>query len=144
MVRQSTGGAVGTLFAAFVAGGLVSWGISAPLRGASRADWPGAGPDRAGGALVGPGWGPGFRWVVTRRLALTDAQQDSVRAIFQRHRPRAEALWRQVRPEFDSLRSAVDSEIRTQLTPAQWTTYAAMRQHQRDRLRAARGSPDER
>ena len=134
MVKQTTGGAVATLFAAFVAGGLVAWGISTPLRGASAGDAPGA----------GSGWPPwaraddrpaGLRWVLARRLALTNAQQDSLQAILERHRPQAQALWRRLGPEFDSLRSAVDSEIGAQLTPAQRTRFLEMRRRQRERFR---------
>src|SRR6266849_5296282 len=118
MFKQSTGGAVTTLLAAFLAGGLVAWGLSAPLLGGHRGAWRGIG---AGG----PG-SPEGRRVLARELGLSAAQQDSVQAVFERHRPQMEALWREMRPRFDSLRVTVDSEIAAQLTPAQRARFAEL------------------
>ena len=56
---------------------------------------------------------------LSRELKLTPAQSDSVRAIFARHRSEIEALWGQVRPRFDSIKTRVRAEIDAQLTPDQ-------------------------
>jgi Spy/CpxP family protein refolding chaperone len=124
MFKQSTGGAVTTLLAAFLAGGLVAWGLSARLLGGHRGEWrgigaPGLGRPRAPGSPEG-------RRVLARELGLSAAQQDSVQAVFERHRPQMQALWREMRPRFDSLRVTVDSEIAVQLTPAQRARFAEL------------------
>jgi Spy/CpxP family protein refolding chaperone len=124
MFKQATGGAVTTLLAAFLAGGLVAWGVSAALRGAHRGEWRGIGapgPGRPGG----PG-SPEGRRVLARELGLSPTQEDSVQAVFERHRPQMEALWREMRPRFDSLRATVDSEIALQLIPAQRARFAEL------------------
>jgi uncharacterized protein YktB (UPF0637 family) len=59
-----------------------------------------------------------------RELDLTPAQRDSVRAILERHRADLEKIWREVHPQFDSVRSKMSAEISAQLTPAQRTHYA--------------------
>jgi len=124
MFKQSTGGAVTTLLAAFLAGGLVAWGLSAPLLGGHRGAWRGIGA-AASGRPGGPG-SPEGRRVLARELGLSAAQQDSVQAVFERHRPQMEALWREMRPRFDSLRVTVDSEIAAQLTPTQRARFAEL------------------
>ena len=124
MFKQSTGGAVTTLLAAFLAGGLVAWGLSARLLGGHRGAWRGIGA-AASGRPGGPG-SPEGRRVLARELGLSAAQQDSVQAVFERHRPQMEALWREMRPRFDSLRVTVDSEIAAQLTPAQRARFAEL------------------
>jgi len=78
-------------------------------------------------------------WFLRRELDLTPAQEDSVRAIFERHRPQMEALWRDMRPRFDSLRAAVEAEIAAQLMPSQRTRFEAMRKRMDDRLRRGPG-----
>lgn len=122
MLKQSPGWAVATLVAAFVAGGLVAWGLSAHVSGGWRRDRAGMGP-------------PGAREVhsfLGRELGLTAAQQDSVRAIFERHRPQLEALWRDVRPRFDAVRSGIDAEIAAQLMPSQRVRFEEMRRRMDD------------
>jgi hypothetical protein len=66
---------------------------------------------------------------------LTPAQEDSVQAIFARHRPQMEALWRAMRPRFDSVRTAISGEISAQLTPAQRTKFQALERRMDERLR---------
>src|SRR5258708_11428463 len=124
MFKQSTGGAAVTLLAAFLAGGLVAWGVSAPLLSGHGAAWRGSGATGSG-RPGGPG-SPEGRRVLARELGLTAAQQDSVQAVFERHRPQIEALWREMRPRFDSLRATGDSEIAAPLTPAQRAPLAAL------------------
>ncbi len=60
---------------------------------------------------------------LTRELDLSPVQQDSVRAIMERHRPAFEAAWREMRPRYDSLRQRVRGEIGAQLSPEQRTRY---------------------
>ncbi len=130
MLKQSPSWAVATLVAAFVAGGLVGWGLSTRL-GHHR--WSGGG---GGGRGFGPPGGPrGAHPFLRRELDLTPAQEDSVSAIFERHRPQMEALWRDMRPRFDSLRSVVDKEIAAQLTSAQRARFEELRRRMDDRLR---------
>ncbi len=98
--------AVGLLAAVFAAGGLAGWGGHA----AAERDH-GRGPRRRGpDAMVA---------YLSRELDLSDAQRDSVRAIFARHRPETDALWAQVRPRFDSIKTRMRAEIDAQLTPEQ-------------------------
>src|SRR5258708_22132574 len=124
MFKHSTGGAAVTLVVASLAGGLVAWGVSAPLMGGHGAGGRGSGATGSGGP-GGPG-SPEGRRVLARELGLTAVQQDSVQAVFERHRPQIEALWREMRPRFDSLRATVDSEIAVQLTPAQRARFAEL------------------
>jgi len=131
VLKQSPGWAVATLIAVFAAGGLVGWGVAR------------AGHGHRGGGGGGPGdgppWGRGGRngpaAFLNRELDLTPAQEDSVQAIFARHRPQMEALWRAMRPRFDSVRTAISGEISAQLTPAQRTKFQALERRMDERLR---------
>jgi Spy/CpxP family protein refolding chaperone len=58
-----------------------------------------------------------------------------VQAIFARHRPQMEALWREMRPRFDSVRAAVNAEISAQLTPVQRTKFQELEHRMDERLR---------
>ena len=129
MLKQSTGWAVAALIAAFLAGGLVSWGVASHAAHVRGSSGPGWGRGGGGGGRSGPG---GF---LKRELDLTSAQQDSVQAIFARHRPQMEALWREMRPRFDSVRAAVNAEISAQLTPAQRTKFQELQRRMDERLR---------
>src|SRR5207245_3653068 len=127
MLKQSTGWAVAALVAAFLAGGLVSWGVASHAGHGRGSGGPGWG--RSGGGRGGPG---GF---LKRELELTPAQEDSVQAIFARHRPQMEALWGEMRPRFDSVRAAVNAEISAQLTPVQRTKFQELEHRMDERLR---------
>jgi len=127
MLKQSTGWAVAALVAAFLAGGLVSWGVASHAGHGRGSGGPGWGRSGRGGG--GPG---GF---LKRELELTPAQEDSVQAIFARHRPQMEALWREMRPRFDSVRAAVNAEISAQLTPVQRTKFQELEHRMDERLR---------
>ena len=110
MLNRSKLAAVTLLAAVFLAGGLVGWGGH---EAAERDE--GRGPRRRGpDAMVG---------FLQRELKLSDLQRDSVRAIFQRHRPETDSLWARVRPQFDSIKSRVRAEIDAQLTPEQRTRH---------------------
>ncbi len=102
--------AVTLLLAVFVAGGVSGWALGA------RASVPrpgGRGPDAMAAFLA-------------RRLHLTDAQHDSVRAIFTRHDPEIRVILGAVRPRMDSLRTVLHAEIDAQLTPAQREQHARL------------------
>ena len=102
--------AITLLVAVFMAGGVAGWAFG------SRSSMPrpgGRGPDAMAAFL-------------TRRLSLSDAQRDSVRAIFARHDPEMGAILSVVRPRMDSMRQALHAEIAAQLTPAQRERYARL------------------
>ncbi|MGH7562597.1 MAG: hypothetical protein ACRENB_16435 [Gemmatimonadales bacterium] len=86
--------------------------------------------------------GHGERMGYVERLArdveLNPAQQDSVRALLERHRPVMDSLWDVVRPMFDSEREKIRNEIRALLTPQQLEKYNA-RIHRQD---SRRNGPD--
>jgi Spy/CpxP family protein refolding chaperone len=63
---------------------------------------------------------------MTRRLDLTAAQRDSVRAILGRYKPRMDSIWRQIGPRFETIKDSISNDIRRQLTPEQQTRYSAM------------------
>ena len=127
MLKQSPGWAVATLIAVFAAGGLVGWGVARTSHG--HRVWGGGGPVWGRGGRGGPG---GF---LKRELDLTPTQEDSVQAIFARHRPQMESLWGEMRPRFDSVRAAINTEISAQLTPAQRTKFQELERRMDARLR---------
>jgi len=121
--------AVGLLAAVFLAGGLAGWGgHEAAERDEDH------GPRRRGpDAMVA---------YLSRELSLSDAQRDSVRAIFARHRPETDALWAQVRPRFDSIKTRMRAEIDGQLTPEQRARHQQLidqaEHHRRERADSTR------
>jgi Spy/CpxP family protein refolding chaperone len=126
MFSRSKAWALGLLAAVFVAG--VALGGAAQAW-AGRHDGPGG---RAGGTAA-------VVKELTRELSLTAVQQDSVRAVFDRHRSEMEAVWKRVHPQFDSLRQLMRTEISAQLTPTQQDKYRALLA-EHDRRRAAADS----
>src|SRR5207249_7887021 len=91
MLKQSPGWAIASLVAAFVAGGLVGWGVSTRV---GHGRWRG-GPGEFGG---GPPFGPrGVHSFLKRELDLTPAQEDSVRA----ERMRSEEHTSELQSRFD-------------------------------------------
>ena len=108
MLNRSKLAAVGLLAAVFLAGGLAGWGG----REAAERD----GRRGRGGGRRGPDAMVAY---LSRELDLSDAQRDSVRAIFARHRPETDSLWARVRPRFDSIKAKMRAEIDAQLTPEQ-------------------------
>ena len=71
---------------------------------------------------------------LAKQLDLSPTQQDSVRAVLQRHRAEIDTLWHLVHPRVDSLRATIHGEISAQLTPAQQSRYRdlmARFEHQR-------------
>jgi hypothetical protein len=131
MLNRSTTWAVALLAATFGAG--VAIGVG------GRALWvryaSAAAPERAHGVehLMGE---------LDGELRLTPPQRDSVHAILERHYARMSEAWETVRPRFDTLRAAMDSEVARQLTPTQQAHYRdliARHRHQRDRTRSDSG-----
>jgi hypothetical protein len=101
----------------------------------------------AGWAARGPSAGrctPKFRDTkamvsfLTRELNLSPSQQDSVRAIFHRHRAAMEAIWRTVHFRYDTLRAVLESEISAQLTPEQQRRHRELQ----DRIARERRAAD--
>jgi hypothetical protein len=112
--------AVALLAAVFLAGGAAGWALA--KRRPADPPRPGGGPDAIASFLG-------------RRLDLTPAQQESVRAVFVRHHEEMQAIWGTVRPRLDSLRTVVRTEVNAQLTPDQQARYARLLadlEHQHD------------
>ena len=110
MFSRSKAWALALLVAAFVAGGAAGWGG----RSMTAARRPPPFRYRDASAMVA---------YLKKELSLSPAQQDSVRAVLQRHRPDLDAIWKQVRPRVDSIRSAIQTEISAQLAAAQQSRY---------------------
>ncbi len=71
---------------------------------------------------------------LTRELALSAGQRDSVRAVLVRYTPQMDSLMRAVRPQFETIRAAMRSEIEAHLDARQKAAFDAMRrQHHGDR-----------
>ncbi len=70
--------------------------------------------------------GEGFVSLLTTELALTAAQQDSVRVVLNRHNSAMDALWGEIRPRVDSLRGVIRSEIAPHLTAEQQGKFTAL------------------
>jgi hypothetical protein len=128
MLNRSTTWAVALLAATFAAG--VAIGVG------SRALWvryaSAAAPERARGVAR-------LMNELNGELRLTPPQRDSVHAIVERHYTRMSEAWETVRPRFDTLRAAMDSEVSRQLTPEQQAIYRdliARHRHQRERAKS--------
>jgi hypothetical protein len=121
MFTRSKTLAIALLLAVFVAGGAAGWAAST---------WSRRAAPRLGRSPTA------MAQFLARRLDLSPEQQDSVRAILARNNVRQQAIWRDVRPRFDSLRTAVRSEINALLTPAQQERHRrllAELEHQHER-----------
>jgi Spy/CpxP family protein refolding chaperone len=77
-------------------------------------------------------------------LGLSEAQQDSVKAVLDRHQPAMDSLWESIRPQFQSERQAIRTQINGLLTSEQQAKYAelqredSLRRAERDRNRNGR------
>ena len=76
------------------------------------------------------------------RLGLSDQQRDSVRAIMRSHRDQMHVVMEKVKPQMDSVRTLVDSEIRAVLTPAQRAQFDSLRTRERAERSARERSSD--
>lgn len=110
MLNKSKLAAVGLLASVFLAGGLAGWGGREAAGRDTDGRRDGRGGRRGPEAMVA---------YLSRELDLSDAQRDSVRAIFARHRPETDSLWARVRPRFDSIKVRMRAEINAVLTPEQ-------------------------
>jgi Spy/CpxP family protein refolding chaperone len=82
----------------------------------------------------------GYATHLADQLGLDSTQTDSVRAIVQRYRPAMRAVFDQVRPQMDTLRSQMYADISSVLTPAQRPRFDSLLAHERAmRERASRG-----
>lgn len=93
----------------FIAGGLLGAAV-ARMR-------PPAGPARDANGIVAR---------MTQDLDLTPPQQDSIRAVLERWRPAMDSAWANVRPQIETVRARIRSDIAAQLTPEQRTKYDEM------------------
>ena len=76
------------------------------------------------------------------RLSLSDQQRDSIRAIMRNHRDQMHVVMEKVKPQMDSVRTIVDSEIRGVLTPAQRVAFDSLKAHERAERTAREHSSD--
>ena len=114
MIPRSRLGAVGLLVAALSLGALVG-GIAVS-----------AAEHRDGGPVAHQHGRDGFMARLTEELTLSAPQQDSIRAVLDRHRPAMDSMWQEVRPRFDSVRAIMRGEIRAQLSAEQQSKYQQM------------------
>jgi len=76
---------------------------------------------------------------LTQDLGLSPEQRQQIQAALDRHQPRMDSLWTELRrqfPQMDTQRLAIRQEILALLTPEQQAKYAAIIQRQ-DSLRRA-------
>jgi hypothetical protein len=72
---------------------------------------------------------------LTKDLALTATQRDSVRVVLERRRADIDSLWSEVHPRIDTLRAATYAEVEMVLTPEQRRVYREqVAQEKRERL----------
>ncbi|MGB7212050.1 MAG: periplasmic heavy metal sensor [Gemmatimonadales bacterium] len=102
--RTSRLGAALLLAAVFVAGAIAGGALEAAHTLGPR--HPPRGPD-------------GFVRHLADELTLSAPQQDSVRAILQRHKPQMDSAWAEMRPRVETLRQTIRSEIAAQLDSTQ-------------------------
>jgi Spy/CpxP family protein refolding chaperone len=82
----------------------------------------------------------GYSAYLAEHLGLDSGQTDSVRSILQHYRPAMRAVFDQVRPQLDSLRDHMRSDIHSVLTPDQRQRFDSLQVRERAmRERAAQG-----
>jgi len=121
-MTRSRLGAAALLIASFVLGGLVggaATSVADRRSHKSRTDRP----------------RPTYVERLGAELGLTDAQKDSVHAVFDRHQPAMDSLWESIRPQFQSERQAIRTQINGLLTPEQQAKYTELQRE--DSLRRA-------
>lgn len=121
-MTRSRLGAAGLLIATFVLGALVG-GAATSLA------------DRESHRTRSTRPRPGYVERLGAELGLSDAQKDSVRVVLERHQPAMDSLWESIRPQFQSERQSIRTEINALLTPGQQASYAALQRE--DSLRRA-------
>jgi hypothetical protein len=123
--RRSKLYALALLAGVFVAGVAVGAAVSAAASDTPRRD---RGDGRREGSYADR---------LARDLELSPVQQESVKAILERYEGPTEAIWADMRPRMDSIRSAIRGEIVGVLDSAQRQEYR-MITHRADSARAAR------
>jgi Spy/CpxP family protein refolding chaperone len=130
-MTRSRLGAAGLLIVTFVLGALVG-GAATSLA------------DREGHRTRGNHPRPSYVERLGADLDLSEAQKDSVRAVLDRHQPAMDSLWESIRPQFQSERQSIRTQINAFLTPDQQARYAtlqrqdSLRRTERDRSRNGR------
>jgi hypothetical protein len=130
-MTRSRLGAAGLLIATFVLGALVG-GAATSLA------------DREGHRTRSSHPRPSYVERLGAELGLSEAQQDSVKAVLDRHQPAMDSLWESIRPQFQSERQAIRTQINALLTSEQQAKYAelqredSLRRAERDRNRNGR------
>jgi len=130
-MTRSRLGAAGLLIATFVLGALVG-GAATSLA------------DREGHRTRSGHPRPSYVERLGAELGLSEAQQDSVKAVLDRHQPAMDSLWESIRPQFQSERQAIRTQINALLTSEQQAKYAelqredSLRRAERDRNRNGR------
>jgi heavy-metal resistance protein len=130
-MTRSRLGAAGLLVATFVLGALVG-GAATSLA------------DREGHRTRSSHPRPSYVERLGAELGLSEAQQDSVKAVLDRHQPAMDSLWESIRPQFQSERQAIRTQINALLTSEQQAKYAelqredSLRRAERDRNRNGR------
>jgi hypothetical protein len=76
---------------------------------------------------------------LSAELELTDEQRSQVATIVDSHREQTHALWRDLRPRYEEMKSQLRSEIRDVLTEDQSAAYQALLEREADRHRGRRG-----
>ena len=128
MTRSRTG-ALALLIAAFVFGGLVGGAATSLADRRSHKERPPR---------------PTYVERLAAELGLTAAQQDSVRAVLQRHQPAMDSIWESIRPLMASERQSIRNHITALLTSDQQAKYLelqrqdSLKREERERSRNAR------
>lgn len=135
-MNRSMWKAIGVLAAVFALGAVTG--------GAGIAAWNGE--ERVSAARLG--FGPrGERplQAMMRRLDLTPAQRDTIRALMEKHAPRRRAIMQEMMgscgQELQKEKALLDSEIRAVLTPEQRKRFDELSERQRERLWGPGGPP---
>ncbi len=72
---------------------------------------------------------PHAPWEMLRPLNLTEEQQKSVRAVFDRYKPSLDAVLRETFPKVRAVQEQIDSEIAKLLTEEQRQRFESQRKH---------------
>jgi hypothetical protein len=112
-VTQNTWKAVGMLLLAALIGGAIGTATTIGVRGRRHEE----------GRRGGSGW---YVEMLTRELALTEAQKDSVQQVLTRHRAGMDSIWAEMAPRMKVWRENVRADVRMHLTPEQQTRYAEL------------------
>ncbi len=126
MLNRSKLWAAGLLFATFAVGLAVGGAVSA-ARGDDDGDFRGRRGRRTS-----------YAERLQEDLALQPAQRESVKVILERRQTAMQELWRDVAPQFDTLRTLIRGEIMGLLDEAQQARFQELITRS-DSARAARG-----